>query len=191
ERDMDKQMALLEQAVNVGEQDLGDVFFKENRGHFWGIIETRPYMRAKASYGMALEDLGFIDEAVDEYTELLELNPNDNQGIRYSLLPLYLLEEEIGAAHALIEEYDEPSAAFMFSKALLLFIENGITKDGLKVLKEASDNNPHVIDYLLGRKKIPNERPNYVGFGDEMEAIAYVQENAHLWMDAKEFLKMV
>src|SRR5699024_1789994 len=90
EGDMDKRMKLLEQAIHVGEQDLGTAFFKENRGYFWGIIETRPYMRAKATYGMALENLGFVEEAIDAYIELLELNPNDNQGIRYSLLPLYL-----------------------------------------------------------------------------------------------------
>src|SRR5699024_12440493 len=96
-----------------------------------------------------------------------------------------------GAAQALIKEYDEPGAAFMFSKALLHFKENGPTKDGLKALKEASDTNPHVIDYLLGHKKIPDESPDYIGFGDETEAIAYVQENAHLWMDAQDFLKMV
>src|SRR5699024_1857923 len=85
EWDIDQQLKLLKKAIDVGEQDLGDEFFKKNYGHFWGIIETRPYMRAKATYGMALERLGLAEEAIDEYTNLLELNPNDNQGIRYML----------------------------------------------------------------------------------------------------------
>ena len=32
--------------VETGQRTLGEQFFKENRGHFWGILETRPYMRA-------------------------------------------------------------------------------------------------------------------------------------------------
>src|SRR5699024_3416446 len=191
ERDMDRQRKLLEKEIDVGEQDLGYEFFEKNRGHFWGIIETRPYMRAKETYGMALERLGLVEEAIDEYTDLLELNPNDNQGIRYMLLSLYLMEDDLQAVHALIDRYNESSTAFMFGKALLHFKENGITRKGLKALREASESNPNVIDYLLNRKKVPNERPKFVGFGDETEAILYVQENGHLWMDASEFLHKV
>lgn len=88
ERDIDVRMELLEKAVVVGRQDLGEEVFKEDKGHFWGIIETRPYMRAKATYGMELERLGFTQKAIKVYEELLELNPNDNQGIRYMLLTL-------------------------------------------------------------------------------------------------------
>ncbi len=33
----------LEKTAWIGEQALGEDFFEENRGHFWGIIETRPY----------------------------------------------------------------------------------------------------------------------------------------------------
>lgn len=34
--------------VDTGRRNLGEKFFEENRGHFWGIVETRPYMRAHA-----------------------------------------------------------------------------------------------------------------------------------------------
>ena len=57
------------------------------------------------------------------------------------------------------------------------------------MLKEATTSNPFVVNYLLGRKKIPSERTDYIGMADETEAIAYAQENVHLWKDAEEFLK--
>src|SRR5699024_5376154 len=57
ERDMDQQLKLLKKAIDVGEQDLGDEFFKKNYGHFWGIIETRPYMRERVTYGKSLKRL--------------------------------------------------------------------------------------------------------------------------------------
>src|SRR5699024_3589385 len=84
---------LLQQAVTAGEKDLGEAFFKENKGHFWVLVETRPFMRAKAAYAISLEQAGFYEEAIKHYEELLELHPNDNQGIRDLLLPLYI---EIG-----------------------------------------------------------------------------------------------
>lgn len=189
ERNLNKRRKLLEKAVDVGEKDLGEAFFVENKGDFWGLIETRPFMRAKAMYATYLENLGYLEEATVVYKELLALNPNDNQGIRYLLLKLYLNLEKYAEAWALIEEYDETTAVFMFSEALLHYKQHGITKEGLNLLKEATTSNPFVADYLLGRKKIPSERTDYIGMGDETEAIAYAQENVHLWKDAEEFLK--
>lgn len=191
EQNMNKRLVLIEKAIDAGEKDLGKKFFTENTGHFWGLVETRPYMRAKAMYAFELEQRGSLREAIDVYKEMLELNPNDNQGIRYLLLPLYIMNEKHVDAYALIEAFDEPTAAFMFNKALLHYKQYGITKEGLKVLKEATESNPFVLNYLLEHKAIPTEQSNYVGLGDETEAIAYAQENAHLWKGAEEFLKKV
>jgi hypothetical protein len=38
----------LQKAVEAGERSLGAKFLKANKGHFWLILETRPYMRALA-----------------------------------------------------------------------------------------------------------------------------------------------
>lgn len=43
-------MDLYERAMRAGERKLGEEFFEENRGHFWGIFETRGYMRARFGY---------------------------------------------------------------------------------------------------------------------------------------------
>ena len=39
-------IAGLQNAVAAGERALGARFIKENTGHFWGLLDTRPYMRA-------------------------------------------------------------------------------------------------------------------------------------------------
>jgi tetratricopeptide (TPR) repeat protein len=64
---------------------LGPQGFKEYRGHFWGFHETRPYMRARAGLAATLAQLGDADGAIGHYREMLKLNRNDNQGIRYLL----------------------------------------------------------------------------------------------------------
>jgi hypothetical protein len=38
-----------------------------------------------------------------------------------------------------------------------------------------------VPDYLLGRKKMPRDIPDYYGFGDENEAVLYAYGNRRAW----------
>ena len=71
--------------VQAGEQALGPKGFKEYAGHFWGFLETRPYMRARAGLAATLNLLGEVHSAISHYQDMLRLNPNDNQGIRYVL----------------------------------------------------------------------------------------------------------
>ena len=66
----------LEKAVWMGERALGEEFFKENRGHFWGLIETRPYMRARQELADLLRDAGRTDDAIAHYETMLDLNPD-------------------------------------------------------------------------------------------------------------------
>ena len=68
--------------VEAGERALGPKGFKEYEGHFWGFLETRPYMRARAGLAATLNLLGDIRAAIAHYQDMLRLNPNDNQGIR-------------------------------------------------------------------------------------------------------------
>ena len=58
----------------------GPAFFKENAGDFWGLIETRPDVRARAGLANTLWSLQRRDEAAQHYRALLALNPEDNQG---------------------------------------------------------------------------------------------------------------
>lgn len=181
---------LIAKAVMAGEKDLGEPFLKENKGHFWMMTETRPYMRAKEAYATILYTEKNINEALEQYEELLELNPNDNQGIRYTLLTHYIEAEMWHKAERLVSQYDDDAAAsFAFNKALLHYFTKGMTSKTKMQIKAANKQNPYVKDYLLGKKKVPNKRPDYIGFGDEMEAIAYVQGHMHLWVGKAELLE--
>ena len=55
------------------------------KGDFWSFIETRPYMRAKAQLTDELWAAGFAEESIKHYKDMIELNPNNNQGVRYIL----------------------------------------------------------------------------------------------------------
>jgi tetratricopeptide (TPR) repeat protein len=78
-------LRLYEQGVAAGERALGAEAFQRDVGHFWGILETRPHMRARLGLAHALWTAGRRAEAVQHLQDMLRLNPGDNQGVRYTL----------------------------------------------------------------------------------------------------------
>jgi uncharacterized protein YecA (UPF0149 family) len=182
---LDEAALLFRRGMEVGEQALGKEFFEENKGHFWGLIETRPYMRAKAHYAEALYLLEDVGGAIQQFEELLELNPMDNQGVRDSLFVAYLDKGELAKARELMEKYDEDTTQTAFNKLLLELLENGFTVKAKALLKAAKQMNKYVIPYLVGKKRLPDEAPDYYGFGDENEAIVYTGGHLHLWKKVK------
>jgi tetratricopeptide (TPR) repeat protein len=174
--------ALYEQGVRAGERALGPETFEEDAGYFWGILETRPYMRARAGLAECLWQLGKRDEAIGHLQEMLRLNPNDNQGIRYLLVNRLLetgRDDEVGELLAQFEE--DASAGWSYSRALWLFRREGASTKANSALEGAVKDNPHVPDFLLGKKKLPKTAPPFIGFGDESEAVDYALDALALW----------
>ena len=159
----------------AGERALGPEAFQRDVGHFWGILETRPYMRARLGLAHALWTAGRRDEAVQHLQDMLRLNPGDNQGVRYTLAGFLLFLDRDDDLARLLQQYpDEGSAAWAYTKALLAFRQHGDTPEARQLLKEARKTNKHVPAYLLGEKFPPTEQPGYYSPGDESEALNYV-----------------
>ncbi|QNG60217.1 SEC-C domain-containing protein [Bacillus sp. PAMC26568] len=187
EQDPDKQLQLFKKGMQVGETDLGEDFFKQNKGMFWGLSETRPYMRAKFNYAMMEAAVGQLETAVKQCEELLELNEMDNQGVRYMLFVMYFDLGMYKQAKKLLDRFDEShTAAGAYNQVLIEYALNGITSALKKLMKKAKEINPFVFDYLVGKKKLP-KNPNY----DQEEAAVYVQENHYIWLKNPELIKWV
>jgi hypothetical protein len=179
---LDRAAGYYQKAVEVGERTLGKKFFDENEGHFWGILETRPYMRARAGLASILWRLGRREEASTHYRDMLRLNPGDNQGNRYALLDLLLELGHLEEVDTLLSEYeDDWSAEWCYTKALRAFQAGGNTKAAKTALAEALEQNPHVPKFLLGEKRIPNRLPDFISLGRESEAISYASSHLNFW----------
>jgi tetratricopeptide (TPR) repeat protein len=172
--DLQEACRLYAEGVRAGERLLGREFFAEAAGHFWGLIETRPYMRARSGLAGCLWQLGDREAAIAHYQELLRLNPGDNQGLRY-LLAACLLEmgDDARLGAHLAQHEDDGTAAILFTRTLWQFRRSGPDQEAGALLVEALKENPHVPAYLLGEKRLPPEPPMYIGWGDEPEAVAY------------------
>ncbi len=180
----------LKKIIARAEQKLGRKYFEENKGHFWGLVETRPYMRAQEFLTTSLKAAGHLKEAIKQAEQMLELNPNDNQGIRDSLLGMYLETGNLKGARNLIKRYpNEIMATFLWGQVLERYL-SGEVEEAAKFYKKASSKNPHVFDYLIGRKKYPLKYEQYYyAPGDESEAIQCFKEIGPAWKKHPEAIK--
>jgi tetratricopeptide (TPR) repeat protein len=168
-------LRLYEQGVAAGERALGPEPFRIGVGRFWGLLDTRPYMRARLGLAHSLWTAGRREEAVQHLQDMLRLNPGDNQGVRYTLAGFLLFLDRDDDLAWLLQQYpDEGSAAWAYTKALLVFRQHGDTSEARQLLVEAKKTNRHVPDYLLGRKFPPSRRPSSYSPGDESEALNYL-----------------
>jgi tetratricopeptide (TPR) repeat protein len=174
---------LYEQGVAAGERALGPGFFEENAGCFWGLTETRPYMRARAALAETLWEQDDKEAAIEHARELLRLNPGDNQGIRYNLLAWLLREGRDDEVGKLLDQYqDDGAAQWLYARALVTFRLEGPSRKAVRQVRAALDANPFVPEFLLGERRLPKQLPDYVGFGDENEAVMAVALVGQQWI---------
>jgi tetratricopeptide (TPR) repeat protein len=146
----------------------------------WGIIENRPFLRATQGFGLALLRKKRTIEACEAFESLLRLNPNDNQGVRFLLVDIYLNERAIPKARAVLAAH-QPDGMNIYSMALLEALE-GRRREALRWLCRAVSYNPWVPDMIVGDEEFPNaEAPEYVTVGSQTEAEEYLRKLARLW----------
>jgi tetratricopeptide (TPR) repeat protein len=168
--------------VEAGELALGPRRFKQYAGHFWGFLETRPYMRARAGLASTLLQLGDIDSALAHYRDMLKLNPNDNQGIRYVLAGCLLRQDNDSALKELLAAYEDGSASWLYTRALVAFRESGDSdKQAAALVRGAWSANQHVPAILAGTKPPVISDDGYVTMGGPDEATYYVTECGPAW----------
>lgn len=183
----------LEHAASCGENALGEEFFSEFTGDFWTMVKARPYMRTIKQLGEVLWAVGRRFDAVDNYMNLLDLDPEDHLGTSSLLLSCYLSMGEIQRGWDLMEEYDDESAVYQYGW-LLIHLMSGDEDAAEDALDHAMEVNPHVVPYLLGAGEELEENPPVVTVGSREEAFVVGQilddawenhPNAVLWVHDK------
>lgn len=193
--DLQERIGFYLKAVEAAKACLGEACFKEDVGYFWGLVETRPFMRAMKGLAWCYWKSGRGAEAIGIYREMLRLNPGDNQGVRYSLISCLLEEARWDEAGMFLKEHgDEISCHMAYSRALLSFAISGKGDQSDAYLREAFKKNRFVPLYLIGEKYVPYSLPDYYGLGDENEAIVYADLELNAWKkvpDAVEWVKEI
>jgi tetratricopeptide (TPR) repeat protein len=179
----DEEIGTLRKIVAGAEERLGKQAFKEYAGHFWGFHETRPYMRARAALADALHRAGRIESSATEVEAMLELNPGDNQGLRYRLLACQLALAKLDDARALFVRYPDEfdfNTVFAWAKVLERFL-SGKPDEALPALVAAQKQNAFTTAYVLGHRKIPKNLPDDYAPGSKEEAACFAADLQSAW----------
>jgi tetratricopeptide (TPR) repeat protein len=158
-------------------------------GKFWGFHETRPYMRACHGLAVAFADAGQTNDAIEQYREMLRLNPNDNQGVRYEIVPRLLEQNRDAEAIEVLDQYSEKSAMWLYMKALVEFRRSGRSAKAKKALWAALKGNEHVLKLLQSDE--PPLMPESYSFGSPEEAAICLQELQTVWDETEGFLEWI
>jgi tetratricopeptide (TPR) repeat protein len=174
---------LYARGLEAGEFALGPEGFEEYDGHFWGFLETRPYMRARHGLALALLKLGEEEAAMEHFRAMLKLNPGDNQGIRYLLLGCLLRRDDVAAVKELLAAYgDEWSACWLYTRALVAFREGHAAEQQTeRLVQNAWSANQHVPAILAGTEPPVTSNSGYITMGGADEATDYVRDCGPAW----------
>jgi tetratricopeptide (TPR) repeat protein len=178
----EEQVELVRKIVAIGEKALGPKAFEEYKGAFWGFMQTRPYMRARQRLAECLRSAGRFDEAIREYEAMLELNPGDNQGVRYHLLPCYLMLNRLPEAQQLLSKYQECqfNAVFAWGRVLERLLADDPT-EAARALAVARKQNPNMQGYIKGHRRMPRRLPDSYSPGSKEEAACFADVLQSAW----------
>lgn len=166
----------LRQAVDVAEKALGERVFREAKGDFWQYLPTRPYMRARECLARALVRDRQLQEASRHCAAMLELNPNDNLGVRYPQLGLLLALGQLHQARQLLRRYrGDAMAVWAWGKMIERFMSKD--KRGARTaLDRALEVNRYVAVYVVLPQTMSLDVPGSYMFGSDEEARVTMEE---------------
>ena len=120
---LERARELYENGVAAGERALkklrGPDVFEKDRGEFFGVVESRPYIGVRGELAEVLWELGDHDAALEHARGILRLNKMDNLGLRYTVAEwLYQLkrfdelEKHLRKHHAFSKDWSLHDSGF-------------------------------------------------------------------------------
>lgn len=176
------------EAVNIGLNAIPKKFDWKKSKLDWHILENRPFLRAYHSLGLRYERMEKPELAIEIYSRMVSVCPNDNIGVRL-LLPRLLFETgDYLSVVRLCKDYEDdasPEISYSYPLALALMGESSKAK---KLFEEAEKYTPLVAKELRKKRhpKPKDSSPGYITLGGHDEAYAYWQEYGSLWSESKE-----
>ena len=177
-----KRMQLLDEGLEFEKNRLTKekYFDKENIGHFYGIFETRPYIRGLVIKAEYLLEEGKLSQAKNICREVLRLNENDNMGARYLLMAIYATLEEENDMLKLYKKYPEEDLEMIFP-LFALYYKLGNDKKAKEYLNRVDKCNPNFVKFFNGTiKESKNVSPGYYSRGDSSEIFMYLERYDYL-----------
>jgi tetratricopeptide (TPR) repeat protein len=147
----------------------------------WPILENRPYLRALGNLALALAEQRKWPEALAIHQRMLELNPNDNQGVRYLIGVEHL---QVGDSQGAIEAFEKcigEEVGCSFGLALARLRAFGSSADVGEPLLSGFAANRYVAPMLLGERWERLDAFHRTNMAEPEWAADVVKAQADLW----------
>ena len=173
---------LLQRAANIMTEALKGV---ESPTIIWGFAENRPALRSLARLEFLASRQGNLDEAKMWANRLLNLNPDDNHGLRGMVINQLLRDGDDHGALKIAEKYPEDILPdILYGRVLALYRLNR-PEEAKKALFAAMDSLPKVSRHLaVARVRKPRIDPMGSIHGGDDQAWLYREEMRDLWLAA-------
>ena len=186
----EKVLTEIDKVLDREEKRLRKQGYFENEGQFYGIWETRPYIRGLHQRALVLLQYGKINLAKKQLEEIIKLNENDNLGARYVLSAIYAYFEDEKSFNKLYKKYSEKNLFFLVPK-MFLYYKLGDSKKALEILKEVKKVNPYFIDMLLSDELDDIDPIDYYQIGEKSEVVELLITQDFLINSSAGLLKLI
>jgi tetratricopeptide (TPR) repeat protein len=160
----------------------------------WATLDNRPFLRAYHALGLEYLDRNEIERASMIFSNILDMNPNDNQGIRALQIDCYFRLRRPNNILTLLNGFpDDTMAETTYGKVLALY-QLGDLKRAEKALETALQYLPKVAEEIIKKQHRP-PKPAFHGFithGGADQAYQYWKDQGIHWKQTEgsiEFIK--
>ncbi len=155
----------------------------------WQDHAYRDVLRLRFARAELLVSMKRLTEAIAAYREILRIEPEDNIGVRYKLVPLLVVDNQIEEAAQLVEAFssgaDAAGSAYVcWNRTLIAYVRGGAKEAG-PLLETALAANEFVAEELLYPEPFPDSIPDSYYIGSPEEAMVYAEESYAAWRKVK------
>jgi tetratricopeptide (TPR) repeat protein len=160
----------------------------------WGITDNRPFLRMYASLGVRCHDAGDLSSAKKILEDMLQMNPDDNQGMRELLCSCYFGLGDVKSVLKLCARFEDDSTPAIAFGRVLALLGSGRTDEAKEALFTAAKYGGNIATEIMKSKHDPVRAKDlgyYVVRVSAQEARLYWKEFGRYWKGTPGAVKFV
>jgi tetratricopeptide (TPR) repeat protein len=172
-----------QKAVDIGKQCLPESFYFGRDQLPWIILENRPFLRAYHSLGLAYHQSGEVEKALSIFMNILDMNPNDNQGVRGLVIDCYFRLRRPGDVLKICDRFPRDGMETVLFGQALAWFQLGQLAKAERVFRDGITSLPLVAKELAKtRHRRPEDtQPGYITYGGADQAYYYWVGQGSFW----------